>query len=160
MGTVAHIYNRPRIFGLRRDRISTVVAQLIDSGANICITGDASCLVNTVDIPPMPITVATAGDTISIDDCCTQRGYIPLSLTDSSLYWQVCYYCANIVETITSPQAVVATRQWWPQAISSTPGCKPDTKTTTRVLSDLIVQMDSSQCCSNWNAWKDYTTAR
>jgi hypothetical protein len=34
-GTVAHIYSRPRIFGLRQDSTSTVVAQLIDSGANI-----------------------------------------------------------------------------------------------------------------------------
>jgi len=53
--------------------------------------------------------VATAGDTISSDDCCTKRGYIPLTLADGSLYWQVCYYCANVVETIISPQAVVGT---------------------------------------------------
>ncbi len=57
----------------------------------------------------MPISVATAGEPISIDDCCTKRGYIPLSLTDGSLYWQICYFCANIVETIISPQAVLAT---------------------------------------------------
>ena len=106
---VTNNYSRPRIFGLRRDGPSPVVAQLIDGGANICITGDVSCLVHTVDIPPMPITVATAGDDISLDDCCTKRGYIPLSLSDGTLYWQVCYYCANIVETIISPQAVVAT---------------------------------------------------
>ena len=63
---------------------------------------------HSVDIPPMLISVATSDNTPSIDDCCTKRGYIPLSLTDGSLYWQVCYYCANIVETIISPQAVVA----------------------------------------------------
>ena len=101
--------SRPRIFGLSRDRTSTVVAQLFDGGANICITGDASCLIHAVDIPPMPITVATSDTTISIDDCCTKRGFIPLTLEDGNLYWQACYYCANIVETIISPQAVVET---------------------------------------------------
>jgi len=55
----------------------------------------------------MPITVATSDTTLSIDDCCTKRGFIPLTLDDGSLYWQACYYCANIVETIISPQAVV-----------------------------------------------------
>jgi hypothetical protein len=95
--------SRPRIFGLSRDRTSTVVAQLFDGGANICITGDASCLIHAVDIPPMPITVATSDTTISIDDCCTKRGFIQLTLEDGNLYWQACYYCANIVETIICP---------------------------------------------------------
>ena len=58
----------------------------------------------------MPILVAIAGDTISSDDCCTKRGYTPLTLDDGTLYWQLCYYCANVVETIISPQAVIATR--------------------------------------------------
>ncbi len=108
-GLVIHIHCRPRIFGLRRDSTSTVVAKLINGGANICITSDLSTLVNIVEIPPMPILVAIAGDVISSDDCCTQRGYTPLTLEDGNLYWQLCYYCANVVETIISPQAVVAT---------------------------------------------------
>ncbi len=57
----------------------------------------------------MPITIATSDTTISIDDCCTKRGFVPLTLTDGNLYWQECYYCANIVKTIISPQAVVDT---------------------------------------------------
>ena len=28
--------------------------------------------------------------------------------TDGSVYWQICFYCANVVETIISPQAVLA----------------------------------------------------
>ena len=80
----------------------------MDGGANICVTGDLSTLVDTVDINPMPISVAVAGDNITSDDCCTKRGYTPLTLHDGTLYWQLCYYCANVVETIISPQAVVA----------------------------------------------------
>jgi hypothetical protein len=57
----------------------------------------------------MPISVAIAGDAISSDDCCTKRGYTPLTLDDGNLYRQLCYYCANVVETIISPQAVIAT---------------------------------------------------
>ena len=57
----------------------------------------------------MPILVAIASDAISSDDCCTKPGYTPLTLEDGNLYWQLCYYCANAVETIISPQAVVAT---------------------------------------------------
>ncbi len=85
-----------------------MVAKLINGGANICVTGDLSTLVNVEAIPPMPISVAIAGDAISSDDCCIKRGYTPLTLDDGTLYWQLCYYCANVVETIISPQAVIA----------------------------------------------------
>jgi hypothetical protein len=50
-----------------------MVAKLIDGGTNICVTGDLSTLVNVEEIPPMPISVAIAGDAISSDDCCTKR---------------------------------------------------------------------------------------
>ena len=32
-----------------------------------------------------------------------------LTLDNGNLYWQLCYYCANVIETIISPQAVIAT---------------------------------------------------
>jgi hypothetical protein len=80
----------------------------MDDGANICITGDLSILLGIVDIPPMPITVATSGD-VSLEDCCTKCSYLPLTLLDGTIYWHLCYYCANVVETIISPQAVLAT---------------------------------------------------
>jgi len=108
-GSVIHIRCRPRVFGLRRDSASTVVAKLVDGGAYICVTGDLSTLVNIKEIPPMPISVAIAGNAISSDDCCTKCGYTPLTLDDGNLYWQLCYCCANVIETIISPQAVIAT---------------------------------------------------
>jgi hypothetical protein len=107
-GLVFHIHSRRRIFGLCRDSTSSVIAKLMDGGANICVAGDLSILVDTVDIDPMPISVAVAGDNVTSDDCCTKRGYTPQPLHNGTLYWQLCYYCANVVETIISPQAVVA----------------------------------------------------
>jgi hypothetical protein len=73
--TVVHFAIRPQVFGLRQDgalsvRIKQRLLTLMDGGANICITGDLSILLGIVDIPPMPITVATSGD-VSLEDCCT-----------------------------------------------------------------------------------------
>jgi hypothetical protein len=79
---------------------------LIDGGANICLTGDLGLLTDVIAIPPMPILVALQGE-ITIDDCCTAHGTIPLSLDDGSIYWQDCYYSKNAVKMIISPQAIV-----------------------------------------------------
>jgi hypothetical protein len=108
---IIHIITQPCIFGLRTDSRSTVTAKkLMDGGTNICITGDLLSLVGVTDIPPMAITVAILGNTtVSLDDYCTKRSYTPLSLEDGSIYWQLCYFCANAVETIIPPQAVLAT---------------------------------------------------
>jgi len=80
----------------------------MDAGANICLTGDLGILADAVDIPPLPITVALNGNCSSVDDCCTMRGYIPLALLDNTIHWQLCYYSANAVETIISPQAILS----------------------------------------------------
>jgi hypothetical protein len=80
--------------------------RLIDGGANICITGDIDSLFDVVEIPPLPIFVAVEGD-LSINNCCTACSWTPLQLDDGSIYWQVCYYCKNAVETVISPQAIV-----------------------------------------------------
>jgi len=61
-----------------------------------------------VSIPPLPILVATTSGSISLDDCCTKRGFIPLTLADGSVYYQPCYYCKNATETIISPEAILA----------------------------------------------------
>ena len=79
----------------------------MDAGANICLTGDLEILADVVDIPPLPITVALNGNGSSVDDCCTKRGFIPLALSDGTIHWQLCYYSANAVETIISPQAIL-----------------------------------------------------
>jgi hypothetical protein len=81
---------------------------LMDGGANICVTGILGLLVDVLSIPPTPILVATTLGSISIDDCCTKRGLIPLTLSNGSIYYQPCYYCKNAVEMIISPEAIVA----------------------------------------------------
>jgi hypothetical protein len=55
---------------------------LIDGGANICITGILSLLVDIESIPPLPISVATTLGSISLDDCCTKRDLLLLMLAD------------------------------------------------------------------------------
>jgi hypothetical protein len=91
--------------------------------------GDLDSLFDVVAIPLLSISVAVEG-TSSIDDCCTARGLTPIQLDDGSIYWQVCYFCANTVKTIISPQAIVDSSdvfQSWHQTGYqcgvSTPGC-------------------------------------
>jgi hypothetical protein len=104
----------PRVFGIKQDSRSMVMLKsdwtLMDAGANIFLTGDISLLADAVTISLLPITVALHGDgPSSFDDCCTQMGYLPLTLTDGSIHWQQCFYSANAVKTIISPQAILAT---------------------------------------------------
>ena len=140
-GSVSRVVTCPRVLGFQEGgrsyaRINqTALAppaapgRLIDGGANICITGDLDSLFEVVTIPPLAISVAVEG-TPSINDCCTAHGLTPIQLDDGSIYWQVCYYCANAVETIISPQAIVDSSdvfQSWQQTGYrcgvSTPGC-------------------------------------
>jgi hypothetical protein len=62
----------------------------MDGGANICITGRLGLLVDVVSIPPIPISNATTSGSIFVDDCCTKRGLIPLTLSDGLIYYQPC----------------------------------------------------------------------
>ena len=117
-GSVHRVVTCPRVLGFQGSghsyaRInltaftpSTSPGRLIDGGANICITGDLASLFDVVAIPPLSISVAVEG-TSSIDDCCTARGMTPIQLDDGSIYWQACYFCANAVETMISPKAIV-----------------------------------------------------
>ena len=121
MESVTRVVGLPRVFGLKGNEHSYAKVtraaipmdaidnpSLMDGGANICITGVMSLLVDVETIPPLPISVATKSGSISLDDCCTKRGLIPLQLSDGSVYYQPCYYCKNAVETIISPQAILA----------------------------------------------------
>ena len=113
MDSITRVVGSPRVFGLRNDSRSYVQVRktsstLIDGGANICLTGDLDILVDVVEIPPLPISVAVNGDTSTLDDSCTRRGYLPLKLSDGSTHWQMCFFCKNAVETIISPQAILA----------------------------------------------------
>jgi hypothetical protein len=84
------------------------ICSLIAGGANICIIGLLDLFVKVISIPPLPISVATKKGGISLDDRCTKRDLLPLTLADGSFYYQPCYYCKNAVETIISPQAILA----------------------------------------------------
>jgi hypothetical protein len=113
--SVVRVVGYPRVLGLQQDSQSSVKIRpldtptgLIDGGANICATGDLSILVGVVDIPPLPITAALKNGETSIDDCCTKRGFLPLTISDGSIHWQVTFFCANMVETIIFPQAILA----------------------------------------------------
>ncbi len=87
----------PRMLGFQDDsssyaRIVRMAAvkggsppSLIDGGANICVTGDFNLLVDDVTIPPLAILVALHGD-ITLDDCCTARGLLPIQLNNGSVY--------------------------------------------------------------------------
>jgi len=80
---------------------------MVDGGTNICLTGTLLLLVDTVSIPPMPISVVVEGAGASIADCCTKHGLLPLQLEEGGVYFQPCYYCESAVETIISPQAIL-----------------------------------------------------
>ena len=121
MDSVTRVVGLPRVYGLKGNEGSYVKVMraatpmdaidnpsLMDGGANICITGILSLLVDVESIPPLPILVATTSGSVSLDDCCTKKGLIPLTLLDGSVYYQPCYYCKNATETIISPEAIVA----------------------------------------------------
>ena len=104
MDSVTHVDGLPRVCGLLLDndlvvRVSRAVTgsdsldnpSLIDGGANICLTGILDLLVEVVSIPPLPILVATKTGDISMDDCCTKCGLLPLTLANGSVYFQQCY---------------------------------------------------------------------
>ncbi len=57
------------------------IPSLIYGGANICIMGTLDLLMDVEDIAPLPISVATTGGAVSVDDCCTKKGLLPISLT-------------------------------------------------------------------------------
>jgi hypothetical protein len=111
LGSVTCICGQPQVFGFTDGffihRISVNDGLLMDSGANICITNLIDLLVNAVDIPPFTFFIGCDISTPNIDYCCTKHGLLPLPLVGVSLYYQPCYYCKNVTETIISPQAVI-----------------------------------------------------
>jgi hypothetical protein len=65
-------------------------------------------MLDVVDIYPIAISVALDRAPASTDDCITKRGLLPLTLSDGTYYYQTCFYCANMVETIISLAAILA----------------------------------------------------
>jgi hypothetical protein len=81
---------------------------MVDSGSNVCVTRNLGGLLDVVDIKPTTISVTLEGAPASYDDCITKRGLLPLSLSDGTTYYQTCFYCANMVETMILPAAILA----------------------------------------------------
>jgi hypothetical protein len=81
---------------------------MIDGGSNVCITGDLGSLLDVVDIKLITILDALEGSPTSYNDCTTKQGLLPLLLSNGTTYYQTCFYWANMVETIISPAAVLA----------------------------------------------------
>jgi hypothetical protein len=109
---------------------------LMDCGTIICVTGLLGLLVDVVSITPLPISVATAVGSFSLDDYCTKQWLILLALSDGSVYYQPCYYCncKNATEIIISPEAILAasnTLVHWTQE-----GHKGDASGSIRFTSD------------------------
>ncbi len=120
---VQWVVGLPWVFGLHGDnsmytrfnRLATATntfnasahPPMMDGNANICVMGILGLLVDVSTIPPLLILVATKSNQLSLNDCCTKCGYLPLTLDDGSVYYQICYYCANALETIISLDAIL-----------------------------------------------------
>ena len=130
LDSVTHVVCSPRVCGITSDELTSVkilrltdtAGTLIDGGSNVCVTGDLHTLLDVTDITPVSISVALDGVPSSVDDKITKRGLLPITLSDGTTYYQTCFYCANMVETIISPAAVLASSDvfyYWTQE-----GCK------------------------------------
>ena len=52
------------------------------------MTGDLGILLDVADTLPGSILVAIEGMPVSLDDCITKRGLLPLTMADGSSYYQ------------------------------------------------------------------------
>jgi hypothetical protein len=86
---------------------------------------DLTTLLDLTDTAPIDISMALNGTPSLLDNKITKRGLLPISLSDGTIYYQPCFYCANMVETIISPAAILASSEaffHWTQD-----GCKDPT---------------------------------
>jgi hypothetical protein len=107
----------PRICSIHGDLVSNIpILQvlatnksncMVDGGSNVCVTEDLGILLDVIDINPVTILVAINGGPLSSDVCITKLRLLPLTLADGSTYYQMCFYCASMVETIISPAAIL-----------------------------------------------------
>jgi hypothetical protein len=97
---VQWVVGLPRVFGLHGDnsmytRVNHLATAtntfdasahplMMDGGTNICVTGILGLLVDVSTIPPLSTLVATKSNQLSLNDCCTKCGYLPLMLDDGS----------------------------------------------------------------------------
>ena len=79
---------------------------MADTGANVCITGDPSILVDLVDIDPVPLGVAVKS-TDTQASLCTKQGFLPIPLLDGSYHYQPFLFNPHASDTILSPAHVM-----------------------------------------------------
>ncbi len=114
--SVTHIICATCICGLLGDSMSCIHLinakhthnNIVNGGLNVSVTGDLAALLDVVDIEPIKISVALKGAPTSVDNCITKRSLLPLMLSAGKIYYQTCFYCASLVESIISPVAVLA----------------------------------------------------
>jgi hypothetical protein len=58
----------------------------MDGGANICLTGILSLLVDVVSIPPLPISITTISGALSLDDCSHFNSRTAQYITNSAIF--------------------------------------------------------------------------
>jgi hypothetical protein len=116
MDSVTHVVCSLHVCGVRGNARSTVKTirgakgggKLINSGSNICVTGDSSILLDVENIMPINISVALKGTSSSLDDKINKHGILPLTLSKVTIYYQTFFYCANMIGTIISPAGIFA----------------------------------------------------
>ena len=98
---------------------------MADSGANVCITGDTSILVDLVDIDPIPLGVAV-NSTDRKASLCTKQGFLPIPLLNGTYHYQPFLFNPHASETILSPAHVMWSSSCiakWNQSGSKDPEC-------------------------------------
>jgi hypothetical protein len=115
LDSVTYVVCSPCICGVHDDRsyiringVTPKSANMVDVGSNVCVTGDLGLLLDVVDIDLFTISVALEGAPSSYDNCISKQGLLPLTFADGTTYYQTCFYCANMVETIISSLSTLA----------------------------------------------------
>ncbi|KAL7555072.1 hypothetical protein ACHAWF_018706 [Thalassiosira exigua] len=122
LDSVVHVVDRPRVLGIgvghdgasyacltvrSASHTGSTPATMVDGGSNICLTNNLSHLLDVVNIAPIPVSVAIEDGSSTPGFVCTAKGMLPLRLDDGTIHYQPTYYCADAVETIISPQAIL-----------------------------------------------------
>ncbi|KAL7545864.1 hypothetical protein ACHAWF_009220 [Thalassiosira exigua] len=114
LDSVVHVVDRPRVLGIgvgqdgsSYARLTPAPTTMVDGGSNICLTNVLSHLLDVVQIAPVPVSVAIEDGSSESGYVCTAKGLLPLRFDDGTIHYQPTFYCANAVETIISPQAIL-----------------------------------------------------
>jgi hypothetical protein len=115
MDSVTHVVCSPCICGVHGNdrsaikimRVAKGSGKMINSRSNICVTGNLSKLLDVEDVIPIGISVTLEGTSSSFDDMITKRGLLPLTISNGTIYYQTCFYCANMINTIISLAAIL-----------------------------------------------------